>query len=72
MSLIGIALHDGDEEVVWMVAFLIKKRLYDRLALLATEQLIHKSVEEVTEWLLAWKPIQADFFNAQRINITTH
>ena len=56
MNLIGSAARDGDEDVLWMTAFLIKGRLYDRLAALAIEHLTCKSTDEVTDWILAWKP----------------
>ncbi|MGZ8256607.1 MAG: antA/AntB antirepressor family protein [Gallionella sp.] len=72
MNLIGSASQNGDDGVVWLVAFLVQKRLYDRLATLATEQLARKSTDEVTDWIMTWKPTQADSFGMRQVSSTTH
>lgn len=72
MNLIGSASQDGDDGVVWLVAFLVKKRLLDRLVTLVIEQLAHKSANEVTDWIMAWKPVPSDFYGIRDASTTTH
>ena len=57
ITLIGEAAHPGDDEMLWTVAFLIRKRLYDRLAAIAKELLRKNTPEEdVVDILLSWGP----------------
>jgi len=57
ITLIGEAAHPGDDEMSWTVAFLIRKRLYDRLDAIAKELLRkNMSTEDAKDFILSWKP----------------
>jgi len=57
MTLVGSAAHPGDEELSRNIAFLIKKRLYARLAVIAKD-LLRKNTqaEAVSDLILRWSP----------------
>jgi len=57
MELIGSTARPGDEDISWSAAFLLKKRLNEKLAAISMEMLAGRASEDqVTDHILGWTP----------------